>query len=143
MTGDGMTLPEIRAAGLGPKCANPLCKKPLACRWREPSYGRVDGRWHWHVYRNGWCQSCWTRWRKLGKPEGGPEVAGKPCYREDRIFAAARLGNVARRKQRLDRMEDALYLHDQHLNTAQIAQRMGLTERTIQRYLKGRDSDGQ
>lgn len=98
-------------------CASPGCGSPLPARKRP----------------HGWCDGCYLRWLRAGKPPEGPPA---PQSRNQRERTAARLeasrtGMRASYERRLATFRE---LADAQLPNGQIARVMGLDARTIHRY---------
>jgi hypothetical protein len=73
---------------------------------------------------HGWCNRCYERWRRAGKPASGP---APPRHR-----AGRKPGPLA------DRIAEWEFFRGLGYGEPQIAARLGLSVRTLQRYA-GRD----
>jgi hypothetical protein len=82
---------------------------------------------------HGWIGPCWHRWRRAGKPAGGPPPA--PTRAEHN--ALARAGYTAKAA---GRAEDYFWLREeQGMTRLHAAERLGISQRTAQRYEASRE----
>ena len=113
-----------------PRCVNPDCQKPLPLdKRRGKSY----------KHKRGWCDCCYSKWWRNGKPEGvWPHVPlSVPAqYRgwpkEARQASAQMLAALAQ-----ERRETVFELLEMGVSIEEAAQRVGVTKRTAERYLAG------
>lgn len=97
-------------------CSNPACGKP-----------------HKNKRPHGWCDGCYLRWLRAGRPEGGPP---EPSARHQYPVTSARLeatraGMRAKYEGRLARFRA---LADRGMPNSAIAEHMKVDIRTIHRY---------
>src|SRR4051794_5745345 len=94
-----------------------------ACRRRRPHFGRR------------WCSSCYQRWWRAGKPDGGPPpMRASSAKQIAAAHAAAALARAAYAARRAGRIEDYTWLRGQGASRTEAARRVGVTIRTAQRY---------
>lgn len=87
---------------------------------------------------HGWRRTCYSRWRVAGRPPEGPPPPQEP--HADLALAEAREAVQDRKQQRKAR---AIQLHRDGGKPDQIARRLGVTERTVLRYLAEARADGE
>lgn len=74
-----------------------------------------------------WCTACYQRWIRAGRPPGGP---ARPLTRE----TCAERARAAYQEQARGRREDYQELRSWGETREVAAARVGVTERTVQRY---------
>ena len=93
-------------------------KRPIRCQHCD-HFGEHGG--------HNWCIACYQRWKRAGRPEGGPP---EPLSRTE---CAAR-ARAAYQEQARGRREDYQELRSWDETREQAAARVGVTERTAWRY---------
>lgn len=93
-----------------------------ACCGQEGTYGG-----------HGWRSTCYSRWHKAGCPEDSPRPPASPEVAQQR--AAAMIGRRTQDVRKRQLKARAIKLRRYGGTTKQIARRLGVTERTVQRYL--------
>jgi transposase len=102
----------------------------------------------WHVGKNladsvqTLLARCRAEIRRALQVQATPEherEETEPALEQERLPARSRSeeqARIARRAQKLDRYKQVIELHDQGLRAAEIASRIGISGRTVQRWLR-------
>src|SRR5690348_6984210 len=102
MDHDSTSLGDWYARNMPPECINPECSNLLRPDKRRPGQ---------YCVRRGWCEGCYSRWLRRGKPEGWP-IAPAPLTPQYQGWseAAVQASKRVRAEKSLARCEDAVWL---------------------------------
>jgi hypothetical protein len=105
-----------------------LAAIPAACR----SCGTEDSP-HWRL---GWCNACYMRWCRAGRPASGPPPAQLPKIPGWFASRASAVSQAVVARRTAGRMEKIAALTAQGLTAQQIGWELRLSPRTVTRYRK-------
>lgn len=82
---------------------------------------------------HGWCDACFSRWVRAGKPEDGPPPVGWVAPVDELIVASAVRGERPMLTPR-ERRAAVAVLNAKGLTAREVAVRLGCTRRTVERH---------
>jgi hypothetical protein len=86
--------------------------------------------------RQGWCEGCYGRWRRAGKPEGWPYAPEpKPQGGSGWPKEAQKASIKARHERSIDRCEDAVWLLEMGASMKEATKRAHVSYASLRRYI--------